>query len=719
MFIKLLSLCNIIFDLKNCIDLVKLILLSLGKNMVYYKLNNDLYGIEIYFESKPDANVIKQMKDVNLLWNHRKKCWFTKQWNKKGVKFIKEYCSKHENLDSEHDELLTFDSVMVERCCYKDLFSNFKQEVEIEFIEKIKSTFIKNHPLYLNESQINAWVDSFRVMQNIDLDPNIHIIFEYVLPYESGRRPDIILLSKNHVVVLEFKMKEITKREDIDQVDAYVRDLMEYHYESRNKEVIPILVLTKTSNFNKIEGNVVCISPDLLEYNLNKIFQNNVEMCDVDQWISSKYEPLPTIVEAARNFMKHEDIPNIKRVNSTNIPKALDKLKNLTDYARDNKKHVIAFVTGVPGAGKTYLGLQYVYDIENENSIYFSGNGPLIKVLQDALKSKTFVRDLHNLIKEYEFYGAQDFKDNVIVFDEGQRAWNKQRMQKRNKINLSEPEVMIEICEKSLEWCVLLILVGEGQQIHNGENSGMGLWNIAINNGNKNWEIVCPPKLFSFFDNDLLITEIGNESFDLTVSLRSHLSGDLSRYVNYIMSGEIKKASNLSKSIYAEGYNMYCTRNLEDAKSYCKNRYFKEPEKRYGLIASSKDDLLKRYGIYNDYNSVDNVNLKKWFNAPSSDPNSSCALKEVITEFKIQGLELDMSIVCWESDMIWSGDDWEKFRKWEDINSDANTFRINSYRVLLTRGRDGFIIFVPPVDKLNSVYEILIRSGIKDLTEFI
>ena len=111
MFIKLLSLCNIIFDLKNCIDLVKLILLSLGKNMVYYKLNNDLYGIEIYFESKPDANVIKQMKDVNLLWNHRKKCWFTKQWNKKGVKFIKEYCSKHENLDSEHDELLTFDSV--------------------------------------------------------------------------------------------------------------------------------------------------------------------------------------------------------------------------------------------------------------------------------------------------------------------------------------------------------------------------------------------------------------------------------------------------------------------------------------------------------------------------------------------------------------------------------------------------------------------------------
>ena len=683
--------------------------------MVYYKLNNKLYGIEIYFESEPDAKVIKQMKEVNLLWNHRKKCWFTKQWNKKGVKFIKEYCAKHKNIGSGQNKLLTFDSVMVERCCYKDFFSNFKKEDEDEFIEKIKSTFIKSHPLYLSKSQINAWADSFRVMQNIDLTPNIHIIFEYVLPYESGRRPDIILLSKNHVIVLEFKMKDEIKQEDIDQVEAYARDLREYHFESRDKMVIPVLVLTKTTNLNKNYGKVNCVSSDMLQDKLNDIYRGKIEKCDLNKWISSKYEPLPTIIEAARNFMNHEDLPNIRRVNSTCIPKTLENLKNLTEYAKTNKKHIIAFVTGVPGAGKTYLGLQYVYGTKNANSIYLSGNGPLVKVLNDVLDSKAFLRNLHSLIREYQYSGANDFNDNIIVFDEGQRAWNKQQMQKRNSLDLSEPEVMIEICEKRLDWCVLLILVGEGQEIHDGENSGIELWNTALNNSCKSWRIVCPPDLFSFFDKKSLLDNFDTESFDLSISLRSHLSGDVSEFINYLMLGKIENALKLSDSILTEGYNMYCTRNLDEAKSYCKNRYFDEPNKRYGLIASSQDDLLEKYGIYNNYDSVDNVNLKKWFNAPSDDPSSCCALKDVITEFKIQGLELDMPIVCWESDMTWSGNNWEKFRKWEDSDSDANTFRINSYRVLLTRGRDGFIIFVPPEDKLDSVYEILVKSGIKEL----
>ena len=686
--------------------------------MVYYELNDELNGIELYFDNVPSKTVRTQMKNVNLRWNPRKKCWYTKQWNSEGVKFIKEYCEKN-NDDNKESKIITFDSVMVKRCCYADFFSNFIKENEEQFLEKINSTFLEEHVLNLGSSQVDAWIDSFKILRKLDLNPNVSIIFEYVLPYESGRRPDVLLLSKDHLIVLEFKMKDEIKPEDIDQVDAYARDLREYHYESRDKEIIPILVLTKTSKLYKKVGNVICISSDMLQDALDKIYPVTIEGCDFNEWISSKYEPLPTIVEAARNFMNHEDLPNIRRVNSTCIPQTLENLRYITDYAKNNKKHVIAFVTGVPGAGKTYLGLQYVYDVENASSSYLSGNGPLVEVLQDALKSKTFVKNIHNIIGEYKYSGAHDFNDNVIVFDEGQRAWDGQRMEKRYHSNQSEPDAMINICEKRLNWCVLLILVGEGQEIHNGENSGIELWDAALNNSGIDWEVVCPLKLSSVFTNQRILKNVESESFDLNVSLRSHLSGAVSKFVNYLMSGEIDNALNLSKSIYEEGYNMYCTRDINKAKSYCRNRYHDEPEKKFGMIASSKPNLLKKYGIYNDYNTVANVNLKKWFNAPSSDSNSSCALKDVITEFKIQGLELDMPIVCWESDMIWSGDNWKRYRKWEDINSDNNVFRINSYRVLLTRGRDGFIIFVPPEDKLNPVYKILIKSGIKDLTTFI
>lgn len=599
--------------------------------------------------------------------------------------------------------------------CYADTITNFNNENETDFINKIKLSFLEEHLVELSDSQIHAWIDSFRVMQSINLDSNLNIIFEYVLPYESGRRPDIILLSNEEVVILEFKMKNLIKDEDIDQVKAYARDIREYHYESRDKNVIPLLVLTRTTRLNEKIDNITCVSGDMLQETLDNIFSGDVTPCDHNYWIASKYEPLPTIVEAARTFMKNEELPNIRRVNSAGIPQAIENLKNLTTYARDDGKHIIALVTGVPGAGKTYLGLQYVYDIEKVGSVYLSGNGPLVQVLTDALKSKNFVMNLHNIINEYRRTGAPDFDKNIIVFDEGQRAWDSQQMASKRKENRSEPDIMIELCEKRLDWCVLLILVGEGQEIYNGENSGIGLWDTALKNSNIDWEIACPNKLDSSFKDHKLIDNIDKNSFDLTVSLRSHLSGTVSEFVNFLMSGEIEKASELTDEIYNEGYNMYCTRNLDAAKEYCKERYAEEPSKQYGLIASSKSSILKYYEMYNDFKSTRNVNVAKWFNAPSNDPQSCCALKDVVTEFAIQGLELDMPIIGWETDMIWNGTEWEKFRKNEDKNSDNNTYRINSYRVLLTRGRDGFIVFVPPVSKLESVYDLLLSVGIKEL----
>ena len=140
-------------------------------------------------------------------------------------------------------------------------------------------------------------------MHNVNLHQDISILFEYSLPYESGRRPDVILLSSEDVVILEFKMKNVIKQEDIDQVKAYARDLNEYHYESRDKKVIPLLVLTRTTNLDKKIDNVQCVSDDMLQKVLDSIYSSEINVCDIKEWTSSKYEPLPTIVEAARRIM--------------------------------------------------------------------------------------------------------------------------------------------------------------------------------------------------------------------------------------------------------------------------------------------------------------------------------------------------------------------------------------------------------------------------------
>lgn len=220
----------------------------------------------------------------------------------------------------ETGEIRTWKSQKVERCCYADLIANFIQENEEEFINQLKSAFFESYSLDLSDEQVHAWRDSFRVMHNVNLPQDISIIFEYDLPYESGRRPDVILLSSDDVVILEFKMKNIIKEGDIDQVKAYARDLSEYHYESRNKNVIPFLVLTKTTNLNKKIDNIQCVSDDMLQKVFDDIYSGGVNRCDIKEWVSSKYKPLPTIVEAARRIMDEEELPNIRRVNSTCIP---------------------------------------------------------------------------------------------------------------------------------------------------------------------------------------------------------------------------------------------------------------------------------------------------------------------------------------------------------------------------------------------------------------
>lgn len=429
--------------------------------------------------------------------------------------------------------------------------------------------------------------------------------------------------------------------------------------------------------------------------------------------MDSKYEPLPTIVDAAKMFMKHEELPNIRRVNSTGIPDAIRFLKELTDDARENKKHVLALVTGVPGAGKTFLGLQYVYDVcksnENANSVYLSGNGPLIKVLTDALNSNVFVKSIHTVVNEYIAGKAKGFNKNILVFDEGQRAWDRQQMSSKRRTDKSEPDVLVELADEELDWAVLLILVGEGQEINNGENSGLAQWNTALNRSYIDWEVVCPEKLVHIFEDDHEV--IANDNLNLNTTLRSYLASDVSKFVNLIIEGDINGAAALSGSILAAGFNMYVTRDLNAAKNYCINRYAGNDNKRFGLMASSKAYNLSSYRMKPQFQP----DVAAWFNRATSETGSCCQLLVTVSEFDCQGLEVDMPIVGWGTDMLWDGTGWSKFKDSEAADSDANTYRINSYRVLLTRGRDGFIAFIPEEARFNSTYNALVTAGIKNL----
>ena len=515
-----------------------------------------------------------------------------------------------------------------------------------------------------------------------DTQNSLNIIFEYALPYESGRRPDVILLNSEQVIILEFKMKPCVLAEDVDQAVAYARDIREYHCQSWNKEVIPVLVLTKCSIPTEVSEALTICSSDHLSDLIIDLLPETVNSCDPDEWMDSKYAPLPTIVEAARLFMDNEELPNIRRVNSTGIPDAVDLLTKITAEAKANNEHVLALVTGVPGAGKTFLGLNFVYKVcesnENANSVYLSGNGPLITVLQDALNSNVFVQDVHKVVNQYVGKKMKSYDKNIIVFDEGQRAWSKDRMSKKRGTNKSEPDVFVEIADTLLEWSVLLILVGEGQEINAGEHGGLIKWNNALKSSRHKWKVVCPSKLESLFPNNEVKA---NDCLNLTTSLRSHTSVNVSSFINSLIAGDIAEAKE------------------------------KFETKRFGLLASSKAYNLSDYGMRPHFRP----DVAAWFNSSPMHTSSCCSLRTTISEFDCQGLEVDMPIIGWGTDLKWNGNSWDLFKPKESPDSELNTYRFNSYRVLLTRGRDGFIIFVPADPDLDATFDMLSDIGIPEL----
>ncbi|MCM3745101.1 DUF2075 domain-containing protein [Sporosarcina luteola] len=589
-----------------------------------------------------------------------------------------------------------------------------------EFMEEMNTNYLEICREEPSDLQQQAWIDSFHILQEY-LSPlqeyPIHMIFEYVLPHEGGRRPDLLLVSDKEVLVIEFKEKATFHQADVDQVSAYARDLRHYHYESRNRKVTPYLVPTKTRGKSGLYGDVIAISPDLLLEGIQK-FCHNADSHDSKQWINSKYEPLPSIVEAAKMIYTNKHLPTIHRANSSGLPEALRKLQNIAESTEATNKKALVLVTGVPGAGKTLLGLQYVYEssLQDHKSegVFLSGNGPLVQVLQDALESKAFIQPLRNFISYYGSKNSLIPQQRILVFDEAQRAWDREQVRKKHCHDFSEPELLVQVADRIKGWTVVLGLVGEGQEIYVGEEAGIGQWMEAISKSESEWDVYVPSKLANTFE-EYKGAVMYSDVLNLSITLRSHIAEDVSQWASELLEGSTDLAKELLAQIYEQHFNIYVTRDLEKAKRYVQNRYYEDLSKRYGLIASSQSKMLPRFGVDTSFRGTTSVNIAKWFNDDVRSEHSGCRLSKVATEFSCQGLELDFPIVCWGEDLVWNKGKWIFSNNNNSRLRNPNLLRINSYRVLLTRGRDGMIIYVPSHQALDETYELLKRIGVREL----
>lgn len=406
-------------------------------------------------------------------------------------------------------------------------------------------------------------------------------------------------------------------------------------------------------------------------------------------------------------------------------------ISDTIEYARLNNRKVICFVTGVPGAGKTLVGLKVATEhLDREigtTSVFLSGNKPLVDILQEALTRdkviqeklkgnkitkkqaqegvKAFIQIIHHYRDEY----LRDSKapyDHVAIFDEAQRAWNKEQtikfMQQKKGISnfqYSEPEFLISCLDRHEDWAVVICLVGGGQEINTGE-AGISEWLSAIKDNFVNWETRISPNLFdSEYAAQRAIVELKeisevafDENLHLSVSMRSYRAEYLSKLIKEILDLD-ENAKNTYQQL-KDKYPILLTRDFEKAKNWLKEKA--RGSERYGIVVSSQAYRLKPLAI----DVKTQINHVSWFLDGKNDIRSSFFLEDVATEFQVQGLELDWACVTWDGDLRYSKEGWKTYsfvgNKWQNINKEVRKkYLINAYRVLLTRARQGMVIVIP------------------------
>lgn len=652
-------------------------------------------------------------------------------------------------------------------CFYNSSIESFLNKSTNEITGEItRSTFFD-----LTLLQNKAWEVQIEILKKALYGFKGTIFFEFSIP-RMGKRVDNIVIINDIVFVIEFKVGEHKYyHHDIEQVWDYALDLKNFHEPSHSAILIPVLVATDAK---KVHHEILTTSHD---DNLFKPIKTNSESLafvfeDVlkyfdkgnnlkENFAQGRYSPTPSIIEAAISLYNRHSVEDITRNDAgvVNLTKTTSAISEIIDIAQKKNKKVICFVTGVPGAGKTLVGLKVATEhLDKEKgteSVYLSGNGPLVAILHEALARdkvermnklgekvtkknakqavKSFIQIIHHYRDAYISDKSAPF-DHVAIFDEAQRAWTKEHtinFMKRKKgianFQYSEPEFLISCLDRHKDWAVIVCLVGGGQEINTGE-AGISEWLNAIKNKFSHWQVYVTPNLtdseYAAIESinqleDNRIVEF-NKNLHLGVSMRSYRAENLSLFVKNLLDLNREEAKRTLELII-NNYPVALTRDLTKAKNWIREKA--RGSERYGLIVSSEAQRLKPLAI--DVKTP--VNPVNWFLNNREDVRSSYYLEDVATEFHVQGLELDWTCVTWDGDLRYSDEGWNTFSfkgcKWQNINKvERKKYLVNSYRVLLTRARQGMIIVVPEGNKYDhtrkseyydSTYEYLKSVGMR------
>jgi hypothetical protein len=583
--------------------------------------------------------------------------------------------------------------------------------------------------------QFSAWVSSISILRTaasrcveaLPAASAFGAILEYELPRDD-RRPDVIVLQNGTVVVIEFKegAKPTTSGED--QVRCYARDLRHYHSACREREIVPFLVPVGYRGPVRARRGVTVMPADHLSSQILALTpQAPLHRPDTSGWLEGQYAPLPGIAQAARALFHREPLPRIKRADAAGIPRVIARLLELTAEAQRERSRKVVLLTGVPGSGKTLIGLQLVHSEALDAlvpsgrrggapGVFLSGNDPLVDVLQTALKSTDFVQSLKAFLKLYIARSDAAPPEHVLVFDEAQRAWDEKHVLQKHAGTFgsrSEPELLLTIADRIPEWCLVLALMGEGQEIHVGEEDGLALWAEALRKRD-GWKVHAENRVAQELSGAGV--PVGVEPlFRLDATLRAHVAEGLHRWVECLLAGRLDQARILTHSI--EGHDLYVTRDFERAREYVRDRYAGQSDRRYGLLASSCAENLRPFAARI---KEDNIGARygRWYEGEPRGANFCCSLETAVSEFGCQGLELDFAVLCWADDLTWQESRWmQRGGKKRRGARDYQRLRINAYRVLLTRGRDGTCVFVPsePAVLMDPVYQALIAAGVQPL----
>lgn len=575
-------------------------------------------------------------------------------------------------------------------------------------------------------------------------------VLEYQLPYD-GRRPDVVVLAEGAVVVLELKGKQAPSLADLDQAAGYARDLRAYHRECHERPVTAIVVPTRSSGTATEHGGVLVVAPDRLDEVVGRL-AGDAASCgpELEAFLHHEaYCPLPTLVQAARELFHSGEVREIWRARSATEP-AVQAIAEIAHEAAATRTRHLVLVNGVPGAGKTLVGMRAVHAHHLDDlavprkgnkptvpGLYLTGNGPLAEVLQYELKKAggggaTFVRHIKWYLDRYVPHADRVPDEHLLVFDEAQRAFNADKVGDTHKTwahgcIASEPELFVQLCDRMPAWSVLVGLIGRGQEINVGEEGGMAPWRDAVLQSKERWTVHAPASLETVFEGTPIPTR-WNAALNLDTEIRFHRATRLHEFVEELLArGDADGAQRVAEDVLApygqptDGLRLYLTRDLQAGKAYLRERYAEAPETRFGILASSRDKALPEFGVHNDYMSTNRLNKGAWFAEGDEHAKSCRHLDTVMTEFGCQGLELEMALLAWGTDLMREAGAWTArlARRYGHRGRtkaiDPFQMRLNAYRVLLTRGRDGTLVFVPPLPELDETWAYLRASGFREL----